>query len=109
MPDIESIEHKGPESGCLADDSKFYKQCTKDEYSTALPTAQSTAVNDYMNKRSESIVSYESYKQGVSQEISEESVTSKVLSKFNASQNSTKTVALGVWEHDRISPACQPY
>ena len=50
MPNIEEDSNK-PESGSLAICSKYYKQWTKDEFSTSIPEINSSSIGDYINKK----------------------------------------------------------
>ena len=77
-----------------------------------IPESQSCAINDYISKNNESVVSYSSYKQSISgvksdSESSDLDITK--LSKLSNPATTTSPATVGVWEHDKYSPACQLY
>ena len=61
IPNFDEDPNK-PESGSFAIGSKYYKQWTKDEYSTAVPEVNNSSINDSINKKKSEYDSFENYK-----------------------------------------------
>ena len=97
LPDLNSNTTSGPESGSFATESKYYRECTKDEFSTTLPESNSVAILDTIKEQTSHYKSFDSYKKS---QIKDDSKTS-----ISTSSSSTSKEA-GVWESDDISPAC---
>jgi len=91
----------GPECGSFAKESKYFRECTKEEYSTKLPETNRSAISDYIKEQSSQHKSFENYKKS---QLSTSEGQSMSMTKIVTPKNET-----GVWEDDEVSPACHSY